>query len=84
MNNSDILCQIPEECDTCPLFKICSGGCISVNKDLYNDINCANPTVCMERKYYYKLAMSMMLLLNNNETFFYYLDEISSHFLPKD
>lgn len=84
MNNSDIICKDIEECIDCPLINICSGGCVSVNKDLYNNINFVNPVVCKERKYYYKLAMGMMLILNNNSTFFYYLDEISSHFLPKD
>lgn len=83
MNNFDIICQIPEECNNCPLVKICSGGCVSVNKDLYNNMNYVNSIVCKEKKYFYKLAMGMMLLLNNNETFFYYLDEISSHFLPR-
>ena len=79
MNNSDIICQdASENCEKCPLIKICSGGCISVNKDLYNNMNLANPYVCKEKQYYYKLSMAMMLLLNNNATFFYYLDEISS------
>jgi radical SAM protein with 4Fe4S-binding SPASM domain len=79
MNNSDIICQdASENCENCPLVKICSGGCVSVNKDLYNNMNLVNPYVCKEKQYYYKLSMAMMLLLNNNATFFYYLDEISS------
>ena len=83
MNNSDIICKNVEECNNCPLINICSGGCVSVNKDLYNNMNFVNPVVCKEKKYYYKLAMGMILILSSNSTFFYYLDEISSQFLPK-
>jgi sulfatase maturation enzyme AslB (radical SAM superfamily) len=82
--NNDIICKNSEECNKCPLIKICSGGCISVNKDLYTNMNLVNPTLCKEKKYYYKLAMGMMILLNNNETFFYYLDELSTQFLPNN
>lgn len=84
MNNFDIVCKIPEECNDCPLVKVCSGGCISVNKDIFNNMNFVHPVLCKEKKYYYKLAMGMMLILSSNSTFFYYLDEISSQFLPKD
>ena len=82
--NSIIVCQNGDSCSECPLQKICNGGCVSVNKDLYGNINLTNPELCKERKFFYKLAIGMMLILNNNSTFFHYLDEISSRFLPKD
>lgn len=84
MNNSDIICEESPECNNCPLIKICTGGCVSVNKDLYGNMNIVNSILCKEKKYYYKLAMGMMLLLNNNEIFFSYLNGIFSQFLPNN
>ena len=82
--DNDIVCEIPEKCQSCLIKKVCSGGCVSVNKDLYNNMNIVSSTLCKEKQYYYKLGLSMMILLSDNLTFFYYLDNITSRVLPEE
>lgn len=81
--NANGRCEKEDECQKCVLQKICSHGCPSSQKDLFNDLGIMAYIHCKDQQFIFQIACEVMreLTNQNNEKFKFHIDKIVNYYL---
>ena len=67
--NSKGVCEKEEECLSCPIVNECKHGCISVQKDIFNNLSTKSYVNCKIEQHTLDICCLILQLLEDNELF---------------